>query len=68
MAHCTKVGGELVLVQVNWNTGGSMLVGVNSSNWTPPVMLGPSVEQSTGTSQHKAAMCFHLHAAAIERA
>ena len=43
MIHCTVVGGELVLVQVNWNTGGSTFVGVNSLNWTPPVMLGPSV-------------------------
>ena len=45
--HSTSVGGELVLVQVNWNTGGSTFVGVNSRNWTPPVMLGPSVGGST---------------------
>ena len=30
MVHSTALGGELVLVQVNWNTGGSTFVGVNS--------------------------------------
>ena len=29
VVHSTVVGGELVLVQVNWNTGGSTFVGVN---------------------------------------
>ena len=45
VAQFTVVGGELVLVQVNWSTSASTFVGVKSCNETLWIMLGTICER-----------------------